>query len=357
MLRFRVRTVWFSFLVAALLVIGTAVSGAPAPKGTGGGTIYFINGTAGSGGSINYTWSMESDGSNITQLGNWCRFNYPSRILHNGYRWFLSVRPVAGSYPDGTQRGELFAFRDDYPASSDTVVQLTNDDTLQLRGCCFYAMQWLPGDESISFRARRWSGDEVTEGGLYTVDLLYDENDNIIGLAAPPTIPALPFPLDGDEWPTFTDHSWDPTGGLVVYYDYGVSGLWVADLADGTCTQIVEGAATSPDWSPDGSKILFKMGASIYTIKPTGRGLKEVITSAYVQGVYWGSFSHPSFSPGARTPPPRGSRDRRRPASGPSRRRPPRIPSFRGSGARDARMRTAATGCRPTSAASLPSSR
>ena len=297
MLRFRVRTVWFSFLVAALLVIGTAVSGAPAPKGTGGGTIYFINGTAGSGGSINYTWSMESDGSNITQLGNWCRFNYPSRILHNGYRWFLSVRPVAGSYPDGTQRGELFAFRDDYPASSDTVVQLTNDDTLQLRGCCFYAMQWLPGDESISFRARRWSGDEVTEGGLYTVDLLYDENDNIIGLAAPPTIPALPFPLDGDEWPTFTDHSWDPTGGLVVYYDYGVSGLWVADLADGTCTQIVEGAATSPDWSPKGNRIVYAGqqggGFNIFVVSTDGTLFQQLTHRQ-------GSNERPSWSPDGR---------------------------------------------------------
>ena len=79
------------FLVVALLVIGAAEPGALAQPGggddTGGGTVYFING----GGPTNWTWSMNSDGSNTTQLGWWGYLNVPSRDLHNGYRWYLTV--------------------------------------------------------------------------------------------------------------------------------------------------------------------------------------------------------------------------------------------------------------------------
>jgi hypothetical protein len=133
MSRFMVRAVRFSLLVVALLAFGAAEPGALAQQGggedTGGGTIYFING----GGPTNWTWSMDSDGSNTTQLGWWGYLNVPSRDLHNGYRWYVTTRSVPDSfYPDGTTpRSVVFAYREDYdPDNSDTYVQLTDDQTL-----------------------------------------------------------------------------------------------------------------------------------------------------------------------------------------------------------------------------------
>ncbi|MBP7937726.1 MAG: hypothetical protein KA354_24055 [Phycisphaerae bacterium] len=291
MSRFMVQTVRFRFLVAALLVIGTAVSGAWAQKGgggrTGGGTIFFEDC-----GACTYTWSMNSDGSNINPLGFFACFQYPSRTLHNTHRWFLAVGTIPDSYyPDGTtQRAEVFAYRDDC-----TKVQLTNDATLDPAGSWWYGMQWLPGDQKISFKARRWSGTTITEGGIYTADLLYDADGNIIGLAAQPTL-ALAFSLNASGWPDFGVHSWDPAGNRVVYNGNAVTGLWVADLAANTRTLILAGNAAYPDWSPDGTKILFNRGG-ICTIKPNGTGLKEVIKPTYLETVYWSGFGHAYFSP------------------------------------------------------------
>ena len=98
MSRFMVQTVRFRFLAVALLVIGAAEPGALAQPGdTGGGTIYYFH--AGSSYSM---WSMDSDGSNKTRLPCFGYFNIPSRDLHNGYRWFLSVGTITPEYyPDG----------------------------------------------------------------------------------------------------------------------------------------------------------------------------------------------------------------------------------------------------------------
>src|SRR4030095_5676662 len=99
---------------------------------TGGGTIYFIgpwDGAQQGGTAVMRT--MNSDGSNNRQLGLGL-FGNPSTALHGGRRWFLYHRPIADSYYlDGTQRFELFAYRDDYDSTlnnnSTTKVQLTND--------------------------------------------------------------------------------------------------------------------------------------------------------------------------------------------------------------------------------------
>jgi len=283
---FMVQTVRFRFLAVALLVIGAAEPGALAQSDdTGGGTIYFING-----GSPNYMWSMDSDGSNTTCLGLWCHFTVPSRALHNGYRWYLS------------KRAEIFAIREDYdPDNSDTYVQLTDDATLEPLFTGFHTMEWLPGDQAISFTARRWEGEgedaTPVEGGLYTADLVFGADGNIIGLAALPTAPTLAFPLDADGIPTLVAHSWDDTGTRVVYSDNSAAGLWVADLSSGTRTQIVSGDARHPNWSPDGTKIAMSRYQRIYTIRPNGTGLTEIISPTYLGTAYCRGFGYPYFSP------------------------------------------------------------
>ncbi|MCH8882636.1 MAG: hypothetical protein IIA41_03950 [SAR324 cluster bacterium] len=59
---------------------------------------------------------MDTDGSNKTALpagiaadGRHAPYLRPSHDLHDGDRWFIDVRVVSGTYPDGRPRHELFA--------------------------------------------------------------------------------------------------------------------------------------------------------------------------------------------------------------------------------------------------------
>jgi hypothetical protein len=253
---------------AALILIATSTSGAPqngggGGGGTGGGTIYYID----TGRETNYLWGMGSDGSNKTEVGKWGYFNTPSRTPHAGFRWYLTTLSIPGSYyPDGvTLRFEVFAIREDFDPTlnnnPETRVQLTNNATLQPVFGWFQGMHWMPGDNGISFKARRWSEFGVVEGGLYTAQLEYGLDGGIIGLATQPSAPTVAFPLSSDGWPTFNTHSWGPTGRKVVYTDNPTTGLWVADLDTNTRTRIYTSTAASyPDWSPDGTKIAFSTG-------------------------------------------------------------------------------------------------
>ncbi|MDQ2986276.1 MAG: hypothetical protein M3R13_06080 [Armatimonadota bacterium] len=271
--------------------------------GTGGGTIYFINGTGG-GYNSNYMWSMTSSGTNVTQLQNWGYFNVPSRALHNGHRWYVTTLSIPGEfYGDGvTQRFEVFALRGDYDNTfnnnTETRVQLTNDPTLQPFFGWYGSMHWLPGDGKISFRATRWSGSVRVEGGLYTADLVYRADGNVLGLAAQPGAPALAFALDANGVPAVGRHSWGLSTTQVAYIDSPETGLWIANLSTGTRTRIYTGGVGYVDWSQDGTKILFGSG-TIRTVEPNGTTLKTVIGPRYVNNVWVSGFGHAYFSPTA----------------------------------------------------------
>jgi hypothetical protein len=121
----------------------------------------------------------------------------------------------------------------------------------------WYGAQWLNGDQQFSFRARRWSGTTIVEGGLYIGKLLYDASGNIIGLTSQPAATAVPFPFDANGWPTVNTHTFSPDAGRVAYPDNSAPGLWVADLNANTRTQIYASGistyldvliGTEPEW-------------------------------------------------------------------------------------------------------------
>jgi hypothetical protein len=290
-------------LLTAILIGATATVASAQKGGTGGGTVYFING-AGGGYNTNYMWSMTSSGDNVTQLKSWGYFNVPSRALHNGQRWYLTTLSIPNEfYGDGvTPRSEVFALRGDFDTvlnnNSETKVQLTNNPTLQPAFGWFQGMHWLPGDGQISFKGRRWLGAVPVEGGLYTATLVYRDDGNIIGITAQPTAPALAFALDANGWPVFNRHTWGSSTTLVAYNDNPETGLWVADLTAGTRTRIYAGSVSYLDWSQDGTKILFG-GSVIRTIKPNGTGLKTILGPRYVNNVWVSGFAHAYFSPAA----------------------------------------------------------
>jgi hypothetical protein len=250
---------------------------------TGGGTIYFVSGSFG---------QMNSDGSEKTPLP--VPAGEPSRQLHAGHRWFVRGAVVAGFYPNGDQRYELFAYRDD-----GVVVPLTNDADLQPgvgRGIGYGAddVRWQPGETRISWVAQRWDSARgvVVEAGIYQAALAYDALGNLTGIAPGSVALLLPTPDVGT-------HDWSPDGSRIVYDLLSTRELRIADLVSGDVTLLYAGPAYRPVWSPAGSAIAFQESVyrgDIMTIKPDGTSLKTVIRSqgrSHSQPTVWG----PSWSP------------------------------------------------------------
>ncbi len=276
-------------LCAALLLCGGAVPDAWAQPGggggggggggSGGGTIYYVHV------GIKTTWTMDPSADNQTQLG-FGTYGPVSAEPHNGHRWFLDTR----SSGDG-QKTEVFALRDDYDFNtnntSDTRVQLTGDLSIEVGGDGLYSLDWVASDQAVSFIGRRWSDTEVVEGGLYTAPLMFDGDGNLIG-AGPSTL-TVALPLKDTLWPNLRTYCWDPAGLRAAYED--TTGLWVADVLTGQHQRIVDGYLHTPRWSPDGAKIAFTTG-DIWTVKPDGRGLKQIVrrTAEF-------SFDRPHWSP------------------------------------------------------------
>ena len=284
-----VKTTTRKFAAFAGLTLICATASASGP-GTGGGTIYYRQ-------TCCLTMrTMNSDGTNQTQLGLGT-YASVSTQLYNGHRWFLDVRqtlPIE-NYPDGGSRGEVVAIRDDFDYNNNnnsaTQVRLTNDITFQTWHDGFYSLQWVPGGVKISIKARRWSGSNVIEGGIYTASLQFGPDGNIIGLLAQPTVPAIPFPLDANLWPNFRSYCWDPTASKVAYED--TTALRIADLLGSPHQTIYNAPARTPQWSPDGTTIAFTdSNYGISTIRPNGTHLTAIIrrTPTYV-------FDRPFWSP------------------------------------------------------------
>jgi hypothetical protein len=234
----------------------------------------------------------------------------PSHDLHNGSRWFLSLRRVAGTNPDGQPRWEAFAVRDDAVA-----VQLTDQADLELRGDPsnrFADLRWSPDDSQISFVALRWDSQTVAvaEAGIYVVDVRYDASDNVAGLAVAPATPAIASRVLGaggdPRWirPEIGGHDWSPDGAQVVHNRrlptplLGMAlELTIASVAGGGSTTFATRAAAGrPVWSPDGSVIAYDSDTGdIHTIHPDGTSDASIVR--HRGGGNWIHYDVPRWSP------------------------------------------------------------
>jgi len=144
----------------------------------------------------------------------------------------------------------------------------------------------------ISMKARRWSGSNVVEGGIYTAYLQFRPDGNIIGLVAAPTVPAIPLALDANQWPNLRTYGWDPTGRKVAYED--TTALRIADLLGSPHLTIYNSWSHTPQWSPDGTTIAFTdSNSGISTIRPNGTHLAAIIRRT----PSWTLFDRPFWSP------------------------------------------------------------
>jgi hypothetical protein len=248
-------------------------------------------------------WSINADGSDPRALPAGVR-GEPGLRPHGGHRWFLTVREIPGAtYPDGRPRNELFAVRDDAWS-----VQLTDQADLEPAP---FALRWLPhaADDAISWVARRWdSGGRVADGGLYTARLAFACDGGVSALAEPPRTPVIRFALvqapGPESWwqapaPDVRDHDWSPDGASVVY-ETTQNTLRIADLVTGRTTQVTDTPASHPVWSPDGTRVAFKIFrplGGIATIRPTG--IEERTLVEYRAGAVC-SVAEPIWSPDGR---------------------------------------------------------
>ncbi len=195
----------------------------PTPGGgcpdNGGGTIYYTDAS-----DVIHALDADcgTDASYPSVPGNALR---PSKVRHNGKRWFLSDVVVQGlpTYPDGRRARELWAHDED-----GVDVQLT-DYTLggTELGAVWITqggLQWAPDDSFISWVAARWVDDDddgifdrQEAGGIYRAQVTYDASGNVSGLADPrPATPVVLVDTTPSGLPVYR-HAWSPNASQLFY--------------------------------------------------------------------------------------------------------------------------------------------
>jgi len=233
----------------------------------------------------------------------------PSRLTHNGERWFVGWQGVDGWYLDGvSSRFRLIAM-----SESGNLVLLHDDIMLQPSKGSRSSLRWIPGDTAVSWLAMRWDGDTVVEWGIYTLDLEFTA-DGSIAAGSPILLDwtsglfelwyeAPPSPYVEGYYLLANDYDWSPDGSAIVYSAWSEAvgtQLYVADAA-GDPVQLTSDAdtyPTDPRWSPDGTRIAFQFsGHQIDVIDLAGAERYTLITTARSDETE--SVFRPGWSPGS----------------------------------------------------------
>ena len=256
----------------------------PTPGGgcpdNGGGTIYYTDAS-----DVIHALDADcgTDASYPSVPGNALR---PSKVRHNGKRWFLSDVVVQGlpTYPDGRRARELWAHDED-----GVDVQLT-DYTLggTELGAVWITqggLQWAPDDSFISWVAARWVDDDddgifdrQEAGGIYRAQVTYDASGNVSGLADPrPATPVVLIDTTPSGLPVYR-HAWSPNASQLFYSQS--NGMYRVDSipSGDPSTHVYVTAGNVPDWSVSGKVVYHNLPDDrIYTINPDGSGRTQLV--------------------------------------------------------------------------------
>ena len=303
---------WFGPVVAVVLLAlamggpalgGKGNEGKPGGGGGGGGRNACRRGLLLLAGQMH---TMNADGSAKAALPANVA-GEPSQTLHGGHRWFLDVRFVAGVYPDGTARRELFAMRDD--GNEAFTVQLTDDPQLKLleETGSEHRSRWSvdagdfanPNDDVIdglaSWRAVGFSAvgePDAASSGIYAMSVFFDGAGDVdpLSILATPELVVPSGVIDDQQYgamPDIISHDWSPDGTFIVF-DQWISAddpreLRIADAATGFSIFLTSQGG-DPQWSPDGATIaLWSSGQqgsgsfAIETIRPDGTNRTVIV--------------------------------------------------------------------------------
>lgn len=168
-------------------------------------------------------------------------------------------------------------------------------------GACSGSPGWSPDGKRIVYK--RASGpvrnDLVRRQALYIMDADGSNKRRITQKRLPAT---------GED----TDPQWSPDGRRILFQRFNVrsarpkngTALWILNLRTGRehrVTKFALRAGDTPDWSPDGRRILFhdnvdnpEESANLYTIAPSGRRLQQLTFADDGVTHYLGSSYSPS---------------------------------------------------------------
>jgi Tol biopolymer transport system component len=141
-------------------------------------------------------------------------------------------------------------------------------------GCC---IGWAPDGQKIAFI--------VEDEGIYTIDV---EGS---GLRILTDRGGLHFGIEGSP-------QWSPDGRKIVFADTNGSGIFEMNSDGGSITRLTHGLDLRPLWSPNGRRILFERilsqpdSTDIFTMNTDGTGLQRL-----THGL---DIPHPSWSPDGR---------------------------------------------------------
>lgn len=282
-------------LIAFLVGVASAsclVPSEAAPPGGGvpAGKVFYTWNTAltpNSGGEYLGFWSMNADGSGKQLLAyqpSWYSSAQLSHLVHQGHRWFLEFRS-SSTAGNGVA---VFAVRDD--GDPDYSVVLADPAGLSLSH-----VRWAKDDSFISIAAMpeitnpdgTHSYDPDALHRIYAAEIAFDPITDLPALTTPLVVVA-----EGEQpgYPDIRNHDWSPAGDALVYQQQpnpGESAAKVSDLLTGT-TNLLASNAYAPVWSPDGSRIAYKLfNEGLYVINPNGSGLLKITNGSADDTAGW----------------------------------------------------------------------
>lgn len=226
-------------------------------------------------------WTMNPDGSGASNLTT------------------APGSPGFAFEPDWSPDGTKIAFRSGREAAGE-IYTMNADGTgfSQLTSNAYkdYAPAWSPDGKMIAFTSNRNDPFPATCNGLSGC------NDDIFVMPATGGTPVqLTFGTGADEFPQFS-----PDGQLIAYNsdESGAMAIYTVDLETLAVTKLTEDSlqAGQPDWSPDGTKIVF-LDNFVFCKKPKDCNSNIFVMNADGGGVtqltfkFGDNFPHPTWSP------------------------------------------------------------
>ncbi len=195
-------------------------------------------------------YTLDPDGTNLTQITETGPTdNVTATYAADRQQLALSLSGVSG-------RNDIYVMNSD----GSNRINLTDSDAYD-----FFPV-WSPDQTQLAYLSMIESDDETVTSDLYIIDA---DGTNRRRLT--------------DDEPRIFHHTWSPDGQHLAFIadDDGQNHLYVSDAAGTKLTRLTDREAHFPDWSPDGTRLLFFNEGTIYTIQADGTDVTPLPSDAH----------------------------------------------------------------------------